>query len=239
MVKQRGPADGHGDHGDVVGTRWGHGGGPRPPHLALQVQVVVEELPHLLIRVLLQGSEKPRRGVVPRAGGLSPARGLSPGPGGCPRPPTHQGVAALGQADELLVGGRAHVEAHGQHLLQGGDDQRGLDRVAVAAALLLRPLLLRATALRGRGPGRQGHHPGTAHRGRDLRGTGRGASAPGPLCHGDVRARTLVPWGHQAWGHQGQEPYGMGTSGMGTSAPRPPCHEDIRHGDIRARTPTP
>lgn len=38
----------------------------------------------------------------------------------------YQGVSDLGQVDELLVGGGAHVEANGEHLFQSGHDERRL-----------------------------------------------------------------------------------------------------------------
>lgn len=61
---------GHGEQWDVGGNTVGTG----PPHLALQVQVVVEKLPHLLIRVLLQGGTQDRA-----------TSGAVPNPRGCPQ----------------------------------------------------------------------------------------------------------------------------------------------------------
>ena len=55
---------------------------------------------------------------------------------------SYQAVAYLGDRDELLVSGGAHVEADGQHLLQGGHDQGGLDGVVLATAALVFPLLV-------------------------------------------------------------------------------------------------
>lgn len=38
----------------------------------------------------------------------------------------YQGIAGLGQRDEVLVSGCAHVQADGQHLFQCGHDERCL-----------------------------------------------------------------------------------------------------------------
>lgn len=54
----------------------------------------------------------------------------------------YQTVAYLGDGDELLVSGGAHVEADGQHLLQGGHDQGGLDGVVLATTPLVFPFLV-------------------------------------------------------------------------------------------------
>lgn len=56
----------------------------------------------------------------------------------------YQTVAYLGQGDELLVSRRAHVEANGQQLLQGGDDQGRGDGVVLAPAPFVLPLLVAA-----------------------------------------------------------------------------------------------
>lgn len=56
----------------------------------------------------------------------------------------HQIIAYLGKGDELLVSWGAHVEADGQHLLQGRYDQRGRDGVILASAALVFPLLVSA-----------------------------------------------------------------------------------------------
>jgi len=56
----------------------------------------------------------------------------------------HQAVAVLGQGDEHLVAGRAHVEADGQQLLQRRHDQRRLHRVVLPPATLVLPLLVAA-----------------------------------------------------------------------------------------------
>lgn len=56
--------------------------------------------------------------------------------------PSHQTVADLSDGDELLVSWSAHIEADGQQLLQGGDDQRGLDGVVLASAPLVFALLV-------------------------------------------------------------------------------------------------
>lgn len=54
----------------------------------------------------------------------------------------YQTVAYLGKGDELLVSWGAHVEADGQHLLQGSYDQRGLDGIVLASTALVFPLLV-------------------------------------------------------------------------------------------------
>lgn len=59
----------------------------------------------------------------------------------------HQGIAGLGQCDELLVSGGTHVQADGQHLLERGHNQRRLHGVPVTPALLLGAFLVRATRL--------------------------------------------------------------------------------------------
>ena len=56
--------------------------------------------------------------------------------------PSHQEVTCLGQGDELLVPGGAHVESNGQHLLQGSHDQGGLDGVELSSFPLMLPLLV-------------------------------------------------------------------------------------------------
>lgn len=61
----------------------------------------------------------------------------------------YQGVSDLGQVDELLVGGGAHVEADGQHLFQSSHDERRLHWVSISPFLLLGSLGIRASALRG------------------------------------------------------------------------------------------
>lgn len=55
---------------------------------------------------------------------------------------SYQTVAYLGQGDELLVSWRAHVEADGQHLFKGRDNQGGLDGVVLAPTALVLPLLV-------------------------------------------------------------------------------------------------
>ena len=54
----------------------------------------------------------------------------------------YQTVTYLGEGDEFLVSWGAHVEADGQHLLQGGYNQRGLDGVVFATTALVFPLLV-------------------------------------------------------------------------------------------------
>lgn len=66
-----------------------------------------------------------------------------------PHSPTHQAVSGLSQWDELLVAGGAHVEADGQHLLEGSHDQGGLHRVELPPSLLVLPLLVLTSRLRG------------------------------------------------------------------------------------------
>lgn len=65
-----------------------------------------------------------------------------------PRTSPHQKVASLGQRDELLVSRGAHVEADRQHLLQGGNNERGLDGVELAAPFLVFPLLVLSSGLK-------------------------------------------------------------------------------------------
>lgn len=211
---------GHRDRGDTKGTQRGHNGdrvgAPRgPPHLALQVQVVVEELAHLLVRVLLRGGTGTRGHL---RGRVSPPGGCHPHPAD-PPPATHQRVAALGQGDELLVGGRAHVEADGQHLLQGGHDERGVDGVAVAPALLLRPLLLRAAPL---GTGTGASAPPSTDMGwghRQSHGGGGGEAAGSVV---EAMGSWSRPWGP----HQG---HGVMVKAMGIPLLRPWGH-DQGHG---------
>lgn len=59
----------------------------------------------------------------------------------------YQGVAELGEVDELVIGRRAHVESDGEHLLQSSHDQRGLHGVTVPAPLLLGTFYVRAASL--------------------------------------------------------------------------------------------
>lgn len=55
---------------------------------------------------------------------------------------SYQTVAYLGKGDELLVSWSAHVEADGQHLFKGRDNQGGLDGVVLASTALVLPLLV-------------------------------------------------------------------------------------------------
>lgn len=215
--EQRGTQGPWGHEGDTTGTQRGQGGGATGPPLTLPCRC----------RLLLRNSRT--SSSVSFCGGGTGTRGhlrgrVSP-PGGChphpadPPPATHQRVAALGQGDELLVGGRAHVEADGQHLLQGGHDERGVDGVAVAPALLLRPLLLRAAPL---GTGTGASAPPSTDMGwghRQSHGGGGGEAAGSVV---EAMGSWSRPWGP----HQG---HGVMVKAMGIPLLRPWGH-DQGHG---------
>lgn len=62
-------------------------------------------------------------------------------------PGTHSAVAGLGKGDQLLIARRAHIQTNGQHLLERGHDERGLDGIQVSPPLGLPPFLVLASRL--------------------------------------------------------------------------------------------
>lgn len=61
----------------------------------------------------------------------------------------HHEVAGLGKRNKLLVTRGTHVETNWQHLLQGSHNERGLDGIELTAPLLVFPLLVLSSRLKG------------------------------------------------------------------------------------------
>lgn len=60
---------------------------------------------------------------------------------------TYIAVSRFGQGDELLIAWCAHIQTNGQHFLECGHDERGLDGIQVSSPLCLLPFLVLSSRL--------------------------------------------------------------------------------------------